>query len=246
MRYARLTIVAIQLSLATCYCQTRLELLDISPQTSPVNVSGTVSVSDDTSNGIRSYQVAGHFHNTSNKDIGLIIVHFASNYANGPTLSLTYQKEYFFSLNVLAKSGSEDFRSAVVRLRFGPTNDKVQQSPVDASGVRSSFAETVFVQFVDGTSWGDSESAQSALDERSETVRELSKLEAFLPDGGVMLKEELVNHGYTLSCINSLISDCSGKADSCLTEGVRSMIEAANRHQSGMKRESSTLVDEVR
>jgi hypothetical protein len=207
-----------------------------------------MSLSDDASKSIRSYQVDGRLHNTSNKEVMLLIVHFAGNGTSGPTLNFTYQKEYFFSLNVLGKESLEDFHSAMVRLKFPPVGQPIQERQVEGSAVPAASAETVFVEFVDGTTWGDSELAQDAFDERRETLRELGKLERLLRDGEEQaLKEELSRQdGSALPCINSLVSSCSGKADSCLMEGVRSMIEAANHHQFGMKRESSVLIDRLR
>ena len=245
MRHLRFVIVAIQLSLVTCYCQTKIELHDISPRTRPVQVSGIVSLSDDASNSIRTYQVEGHFHNVASKDVALLILRFVSNGTSGPTLNFTYQKEYFFNLNVLGKGSSEDFHSAMVRLKFAPVSQPVQESRVEGSAVPAASAETVFVQFVDGSTWGDSESAQDAFNERRETLRELSRLERVLQNGGEqMLKEELSKQDSNPPCINSLVSECSGKADSCMADGLRSMIEAARRHEHDIEVKSSALLDD--
>jgi hypothetical protein len=63
---------------------------------------------------------------------------------------------------------------------------------VSDSTAPTASVETVFVQFVDGTAWGDPESAQAAFDERRETLRELGKLEPLLRDGEEQqLKDEL-------------------------------------------------------
>jgi len=230
MQYVRLVIAAIQLSLATCYCQTKIELHDISDRTRPVRISGIVSVSDDASRSIRSYQVEGHFHNVSKKGVVLIIAHFANEDPDGPSLNFTYQKEYFFSPNVLATGSSEDFLSAVIRLKFAPAGQQTQQS--QANGIPEATAEALFVQFSDGTTWGDSETARDAFDDRRETLRVLDKLESILQNGGEQaLKEELSKQDSTPPCINSLISECSGKAGSCMTDGLRSMIDAARRHE---------------
>ena len=74
MGHIRAVIVAILVgSVVCCYGQGRTELHDVSPRTSPVQVSGVVSVVDDSSELVRSYQVEGHFHNVSNKGIVLIV-----------------------------------------------------------------------------------------------------------------------------------------------------------------------------
>ena len=118
MGHIRAVIVAILVgSVVCCYGQGEAELHDVSPRTSPVQVSGVVSVVDDSSELVRSYQVEGHFHNVWNKGMVLIVVHFVSDQDNGPSLSLTYQKDYFFS-NLLEPEGSDDFRSAIVNLKL--------------------------------------------------------------------------------------------------------------------------------
>lgn len=241
MRYIRLAIVAIQLSLFTCYSQTKVELHDISTEPSPIHVSGIVSVSDDASRAIRSYQVNGKFHNISNKDVALIIVRFASDDKSGPNLDLTYQKEYFFSVSPLGKAGSDDFSSALVRLKFGPpVSQPAQQSQLDASATPTATAETVFVQFVDGATWGDSEAAEEALAERRETLRELGRLENVLQDRGAQaLKEELSKLDSVPLCIGLLVNSCAGKSDSCIADGLRSMIGTAQQRQHDMELTSS-------
>jgi hypothetical protein len=242
LRSALLVVFAIQLG----YCQTRLELHDTSAPKSPVQMSGIVSFSDDASKVIRSYQVESHFHNVSNKDVSLIIAHFATT-VSGPALNFMYQKDFFFSLNALRKGHSEDFRSEVVRLKFAPVNQLPHTLERDDGVVTAASAEVLFIQFADGTNWGDSEDAQDALIERQKTLQELDNLEAiFRERGEKALTEELAKSADSLPCIGSLRNTCTGKPGSCLGEGVRSMIEAAYHHELELRRESSVLIDGLR
>ncbi|MGC2557458.1 MAG: hypothetical protein WA389_01430, partial [Terriglobales bacterium] len=57
---------------------------------------------------------------------------------------------------------------------------------------------------------------------------------------------DITPDGNTMYAATMFGESCSGKVDSCLTVGVRSMIEAADRHKLDMKRESSALNDKIR
>src|SRR5215469_1793770 len=117
MGYIRVVTVTIALSSIVCWGQAKKELHDISPRTSPVRVSGVISVADDSSKSIRSYQVEGRFHNVSDKNVALIVVHLASDQATGPSLRLTYGEDYFFR-DLLESARSDIFSSNVVKLRI--------------------------------------------------------------------------------------------------------------------------------
>jgi hypothetical protein len=249
MRTSGLVLLAVQLTLATCYGQVEVTMRDISAQSSPVEVSAILSFDDDPAQSLRySSQVKGYLQNKSGKDTLLVVLHFSGSGTRAAALDLMYQKEYFFSLDVLKKGKSELFRSSLARFGVASINGHPIPESEDelGSGAARATAETVFVQFADGTTWGDSESARDAFIERRQTLEELGRLDAILRDQGEQaLRQELSNSDLVLPCVGSLRSSCSAKTDSCLGDGLHSMIEAAQQHERAMKCESSLLIDRL-
>jgi hypothetical protein len=250
MRTSGSVLLALQLTLATCYGQVQVKVRDLSAHVSPVEVSGILSFNDDPAQRFRySNQVEGYLRNKSGKDILLVVLHVCGSGTRAASLNLTYQKEYFFGLNVFKRGESEPFHSSLARFGVATVNG---QPILDGENERGSrrpraTAETVFVQFADGTTWGNSESAGDAFIVRKQTLQELGRLEGILRDQGEQaLREELSSSDLLLPCIGSLRSSCSGKADFCLADGLRSMIESAQQHQRTIQVESSALVDKLR
>lgn len=223
------------LSCIGCWGQTKKKLCDLSPSESPVRVSGVVSFVDDSSSSIRSYQVGGHFHNVSNKDVALIVVYFATDKGAGRYLSLTYGEDYFFS-NLLEAGETDDF-DTVSDVKF-VASDPVQDHQVDDGSALHRYAEIVFVQFADGTEWGDSESARGTFAQRKQIAHELDRLErVLLDDGQQALANELSSNGAQLPpCIRSLHDRCAASSSpSCLADGLRSVLETARQREINMK-----------
>jgi hypothetical protein len=223
----------------------KIDLHDVSPKACPVRVSGVVSVVDDTSNSIRSYQVNGHFHNVSNKDIALIVVHLSSDERNWPSLNLTYKEDYFFR-NLLEKNSSVSFDPSEVKLKLVP-NDPVPDDQMERSSVLAASAEMVFVQFADGTTWGDSQAERDALTQRKQIAQELSRLERVLGDAG---EQALVNEFSSKSdqlpaCVRSLLDRCSVGSPSCLADDLRSVLATARQHEINMKSASTKATDPI-
>jgi hypothetical protein len=243
MGYIRVVHVAILLSFVACWGQVTKKLHDVSLRTSPLRLSGAVSVVDDSSKSIRSYQVEGHFDNVSSKDIALIVVHFVNDEANGPSLSLTYQEDYLFR-NLLERQGSDSFHSAVVNLKFA-ASETFQHGLMERSSVPTASAEAVFVQFADGTTWGDSQSALGALFQRKQTLQELARLERVLADAGeqALVNEFSSKSDHLLPCIRSLFDRCTNGSPSCLADGLRSVVETAKQREIDMESVSRPDMD---
>lgn len=222
---------------STSYGQSGIQLRDISSEGSPLRASGAVSFENNASEVIPyTYRVEGSVRNLSDKAVLLMVVHFESSGVRGPSLSYTYQEDHFFGSDVLESGNFEDLRSSP--LRFGDTmvNGRPVEYVAESSGPPTATAQVVFVQFVDGSIWGDSELARDALNDRVQTLQELHRLEEmFRSEGGQVFKKELSKHD-DLPCINSLMSRCKDNASStCLHDGVLTMIGAAMHRQTEMK-----------
>ena len=113
-------------------------------------------------------------------------------------------------------------------------SDPIQDEQVEHGSVPPPSAEAVFVQFLDGTTWGERQSARAALIQRKETAQEFSRLEGVLADAGeqALVNEFSSKSDRSLPCIRSLLDRCSGGSPSCLADSLRSVVETGKRRGS--------------
>jgi hypothetical protein len=211
-------------------------------------VSGIGLFNEDTSNVIRySYQIQGSAANVSGGGVVLLVIHFRSSGLNGPGLDFTYLNDHFFSSDILQPGTDENFRSSPLRFGVPTVNGRPVPEDVAAGSVPVVTAQVVFVQLVDGSTWGDADLGRDPLVVRNQTLRELGRLERVLEEKGELaFKSELSKSENLPPCIGSVVATCNHEAASCLADGLRSMIEAARQHQIDMKPKSAFLSDVVR
>jgi|SRR5215813_954952 len=231
---------------AICSGQIRVQIEDISDLASPVHISGAISFDDDASRVIRySYQVHGLVANASKLGVMLVVVHVEGGGLNGPSLDYTYQKDYFFDPNILQPGKEEEFHSSPLMFGAARVNGQVVSEDNIGGPGPTATAQVMFVQFADGSTWGDGESGKEPLTVRNQTIRELDRLEGVLKkDGDQALKKEL-SESANLACIDSLISGCRDKLDSCLVDGLRFMVKTAKQHEIEMKAKSGVLDESI-
>jgi hypothetical protein len=245
MRNALVLFFAMQLTCSgVCSGQIKMHLQDISAKGSPVHVSGDALFEDDVAKTIRfSYRIEGSVANVSSRGLVLMVIHFTGSGLKGPGLDYSYEKDYFFSSDVLEPGKIEVFRSAPLRFGMPTVNGKAMPEDDDTISTPVATAQVIFVQFVDGATWCDAGRGREPLVVSDQTWRELGRLERVLADAGEQaLKNELSKSDNLLPCIRSLFESCSNGASSCFADGLRSMIEAARQHESGVKTKA-TLVD---
>lgn len=231
-----------------CFGQVKMHLEDISPKESPVHVSGDTFFNDDASQRIRfSYRIEGSVANVSNRGLLLIVVHFTSSGLKGPGLDYSYQKDYFFSSDVLEPGRIEAFHSSSLRFGMPTVNGKPIPEDSNISSTPVVAAQVMFVQFVDGSTWGEVETGHEPLVVRNQTAQELARLERVLGEqGNQALKDEFSKSDTALPCIGAMADHCKGKAASCLADDLHSMIEAARQHQADLSAKSASLDDLIR
>lgn len=221
-----------------CYGQLKLALHDVRKHRTPVRVSGTISLQDDPSQAIRyTYHTEGFLSNVSRKAVLLTVVHFEASGVNAPGLDHDWIMDRFFGPAVLQAGGLEKIEDAPIT--FGKTVVDLRPVPdeVGSDAHPTATAQVAFVQFVDGSTWGDVDVGREFILRRGSTLEELKRLEQVLSAQGTdEFARELSHSAASLQfpAIGALIYECKSKAGSCLIDGLHSMLRAATEHQAEM------------
>jgi len=230
---------------AFCRCQIRIPLEDVSDHRSPLRVSGQVFFQDDPSQAIRfTFRVEASITNVSNKDVVLSVIHFEASGVNAPGFDFRRSDERFFGLGDLLAGGVESISGPTSRFGTPKVNGQPVSEEVDPDTVPVATAEVTFVQFVDGSIWGDADVGRQLILERINTLKELNRLEQVLYEQGaeIFIHELSVSYAsLQYSAINALVSHCKTDAPRCLVDGLHSMLQTATERQAEMKDSWGTI-----
>lgn len=195
----------------------------------PLRISGTISFEVDPSQALRyAYRTEGAVTNVSGRNVLLTSIHIEAPGENAPGLDSNLVVDHFFGPTVLRAGQTEEIDMPSVSFRT-PT--------VNSSGppIRVATAKVTFVQFANGSTWGDGDAGHRLILYRRLT---LWKLQKFEQDEQLLSAQdadvrELLNSFWNVQfpTIGALLSDCKPKAGSCLIDGLHSMLEAARGHQ---------------
>lgn len=216
-----------------------ISLQDISNTGSPVILSGYVVFSDDDSKVTRyRYELSASATNLSNKPILLMVIRFhASTGGIAPGYSQTYNDDLFFSDKSLAPDTSAlvGFSSS----RFGsPLVNGQRIAPAESNiGPSSATGHVDFVQFADGTFWGNVESAAGPLHDRQSSLKELFLLEQIYGNGGDSALAEQLIAPNSSSLVSQLKYVCESKqaGSNCVQENVRRLIDFAKMNEAALE-----------
>lgn len=211
----------------------RMELQDVSGKESPVVLSGYVTFRCDSNNERLpfSYHDDLSAKNVSAKGILLMLVHLEATGAGGPGHDQTDSFEYFF-MDALAPRAVEVHDSSGTS--FGEIVNDIPQTCYQPDRNPLAKAEVSFVQFTDGSTWGDLESATGDLSNRRETLAALDSLEHTYEQAGEdAFLEEFDRVDISLIWISSLRNGCVGsvRRAECLHQAVQRRLNAAQAHQ---------------
>lgn len=244
MRRAAILIAIQLISAAVCLCQIKIPLVDISAAGSPIRISGKVSFQDNPTTVLRySYQPDGSMTNVSNKGIMLTVIHISASGVDAPDLDNSIAVDRFLGPNIL-DTGREE-RIDPTRITFGSVASvRPRASEANSYANSSATAQVVFVQFTDGSFWGDLDVGREQLSLREKTLLKLNELENVLDEkGGLGLKDELSRIApFQFLAIDVLASHCADKETSCLANGLRNILSDAHRHQAEMKPANPVLI----
>jgi hypothetical protein len=221
-----------------CYGQLKLTLHEVRKHRTPVRVSGTISFQDDPSQAIRyTYRTEGFLSNVSRKGILLTVVHFKTSGVNAGGLDHTYMMDRFFGPVVLQAGRLEKIKNSPISFGEAIVNGKPVPEEVGPDAHARATAQVTFVQFVDGSTWGDVDAGREFILSRRSTLGELKRLEKVLNAQGMdVFALDLSNSAasFQFPGIGALINACRSKASSCLIDGLRSCLQAATEHQAEM------------
>jgi hypothetical protein len=211
----------------------RMEIQDLSDKGSPIQISGYMALRYDRENRFPfSYEQSTSVKNVSSKSILLMIVHLEA--TSGPGHDETYSQDYFFG-DTLAP-GQVEVNHDPER-RFGSTLVNGEPLPYKKDPHPTAQAHAEFVQFGDGSTWGDADSAADSLDERRKTVEELDLLEHLYEQAGESaFLDEFARADDSLNVIRQMKDRCTEKtADSkCAHNIVHRTFLTAKEHDAAI------------
>ena len=232
--FAFLTIALTVPNGASCStAERRMQLFNVSPEGSPIGVSGYVTYRYDDSKAFPfSYQENISAKNISHKNVLLMVMHLGAN--GTPGRDETFSQEYFFG-DALEPGAVEVYDEPATSFGQAVNGVPLIDDGHDQHAVARVRVE--FVQFSDGSAWGDAGSAENVLKMRSETLAELDMLEHIYEQAGEeAFLEEFAGADDYLPTISQLKHSCKDKAktSNCAHDAVQRTIDAAKNHQTEM------------
>ena len=215
---------------AVSSAQRKIALHDVTEQVAPMRVSGTISFDVDESQALRyTYRTEGSVANVSDKDVVLTMIHIEASGENAPGLDSNLVVDRFFGPAVLRAGQSEKIDMPPVSFGTPTINSSGPPIPIAT-------AKVMFVQFANGSTWGDADAGRRLILWRRLTLRKMTTFEQGLDAQGAGVRDFLNSFwNAQFPAIGTLLSDCTSKAGSCLIDGLHSMLQAAREHQVEMK-----------
>jgi hypothetical protein len=228
-----LPVAVLSPNLASCtVTEQRMEIHDLSDKGSPIQISGYMALRYDSGNRFPfSYEQSTSVKNVSSKDILLMIVHLEA--TSGPGQDETYSQEYFFG-DTLGPGQVEVSHDPERRYR---TEVNGKPLPYRRDRHPAAQAHTEFVQFSDGSTWGDGDFAKDVFETRRKTLEELDLLEHLYEQAGESaFLDEFARADDSLNVIRQIKDRCTEKtADSkCAYNIVHRTFLTAKEHDAAI------------
>ena len=205
------------------FAQTPLALVDKSPQDAPVSLSGTATTGSDPQSRL-TFRIS--VRNLSEKDIILRVLRieiFEPSQQNGPR-SVVRSDECFFGSQLFAAHSTDTIEEAPYSPYEQPTPSVVEVA-------------SVFVQFADGSTWGDPDEGEEALADREVILKELADLAMTYQTEGAAQFGSLLMKLRPDGMINQLRSSyqATGDAESTM-KLLNQTLQNAESHLQGMRK----------
>jgi hypothetical protein len=200
-------------------------LRDISERGSPLRVVGKVLFRGNPA--VLTYEVEAAVKNVSKKNVlsWSVLVRTSDG-----VLSFTSSSDYFFTGDALAPDDSAGVNSGPLRLVAHPQGDAPKSGERDSSKqALTTSAEIEFVQFQDGSTWGDTDAETEAFRVRSATLHKLESLQRVYAEHGEKAFLDALAEPTMLGCVERVKTDCKANNDnsSCSRGAIQRMLDAA-------------------
>lgn len=206
---------------------TQYRLRDISEHDSPLRVVGKVLFRANPN--VLTYEVEAAVKNVSKKDV--LSWSMLVRTSDG-VLHVTSSNDYFFTGDVLAPDVSAGVTSGPISLVAHPQGDTHTRKKRDSSNQAvTASAEIEFVQFQDGSTWGDSDIETEAFQARSATLQKLQSLQKVYAQLGEKPFLDALAEPTMLACVERVQRDCKDNNghSSCAREAIERMLDIATR-----------------
>jgi len=214
--------------------QFRYEFADTSRRRSPIRVVGHLQLEVNSPQNIDCYshEVEASIANESKKPIALFSVRFETEGGPVPGLDYFYQEDSFFTEDTFVPGASRIVHLRPLRMKPPLINGVPLTLSVDSSAPLKATARVEFVQFLDGSKWGDLEAESEMLQHRSDALRYLKGLERIYSGQGEEAFEEALSQPTNFPCMDQLKSTCqqSGNYAECTLQAVRRKLRWAADH----------------
>jgi hypothetical protein len=204
-----------------------VQLADESTPDAPVAIAGTVAVNDEIVGEWLKFSYATDLSavNISSKGVLAVVIKMHVRGINSTGMGSTLRKDYFF-----LPRGLEPNTEFSIHGTDGPILER--RDRVVARRTRSkAVAKVAFIQFIDGSTWGDVDEAQGMLEERSLTQKELEFLEQVYTTSGEERFMAEIMEG-PRSSARVYLSDfySANKDPAAVLAEMRSMLRCADLH----------------
>ncbi len=211
----------------------RISLRDTSERGSPVRIAGYVTLQDNPAENIRSYWVRASGKNVSKKGISAWSASIETTGGNGPELNLNESHDFFFTGDVVAPNGADGVTSCPTRLVLGVGNGTSSTHTADAAAPTAS-VRVMFVQFSDGSTWGDPDEAAKVHQLRRETLQKIQSLQQVYSERGEKAFMDALAQPTALPCFERIKTLCENEStDSiCARREIQQMMTTAAQQRS--------------
>jgi len=211
---------------AFCVPHSEVRLTDDSPPDSPVKLSGISTFDDEPAGRFRyKYRTTTYVDNVSQKSVLLLVAKLRFTGTGQFDLDNTREEDYFFAEDLLESGKAQTLKDS-----FGPVGAPQAKITLDPTDPQAT-ATVLFVQFIDGSTWGDLEAGKHMLETRRLTWEKLQSLaETYRAKGEERFLLEFTRHS-DLPAVGSMQRTYESTKDStAVIARIRNMLRYADMH----------------